>query len=175
MKTKATLLIKEERELKITPPPTLGKILFRSFFWLLLVIMESYLWIFKWSDLVSWVKDLEVLWIGLAIGSIGTILFYIYCYWKRYVIKIRKRQRPSIYSIFAMVVTIIRACELIMIVTHFQQFLGFWADGILPFILFSWIVSMAVMAFVRANFLRKRRAHRQRSQQHQQHRSHYTA
>lgn len=156
-KTQVTMLVNEEREMKIRKSPSMAKVLFNAFFWVLLVIVESYLWIFKGSFLVQWVKDLKVLWIGLAIGSLSTIALYIYCYSKHYVIKLKKLNLPSISAIFTMVITIFRGCEFIMMVTHFKQFASFWTDGILPFIVFMWISGVSVLAFVRANFIRKKR------------------
>lgn len=164
-KAQTTLFVTEEREMKLYPAPTLGKVLFNAFFWVLLVIMESYLWIFKGSELIQWVKDLKILWIGIAIGSLSTIALYVYCYCRQYVVRITKLKIPTAGSMFTILVTIIRGCEFIMMVTHFKEFCNFWADGILPFILFMWIVGVTVLAYVRANFIRKKKAARARSNQ----------
>lgn len=165
-RTQTTMVVNEKREMKLYPAPTLGKVLFNAFFWVLLVIMESYLWIFKSSELIEWVKDLKVLWIGLAIGSLSTIALYVYCYCRQYVVRIRKLKVPTAGSIFAIIVTIIRGCEFIMMVTHFPEFCEFWKDGILPFILFMWIIGVSILAYVRANFIRKKKQARARSRQH---------
>lgn len=163
-RTKVTMMVNTTREMKVPTLPKLRSVIFRSFFWILLVIMEAYLWIFKTSELIGWVTDLKDVWIGMLLGTLITIGLYIYCLCKRYVINLEEIKIPSIYTIASIILTIFRICELIMILTHFKGFLGFWADGILPFILFMWIVGNSIMAFVIRNNQLKRRRRRQQSQ-----------
>lgn len=165
-KTQVTMLVHETREMKVPTLPKLRSVIFQSFFWILLIIMEAYLWIFKTVEMVGWVKDLKSVWIGMILGALITIGLYIYCLWKRYVINLKEIRISNIYTIASIILTIFRICELIMILTHFNGFLSFWADGVLPFILFMWIVGNSIMGFmIRNNQLkRKHRKHRQQSQ-----------
>lgn len=167
-KTKTTILINEEREIRMRKIPTLGKVLFQSFFWVLLIIMEAYIWIFKNSEMVAWTKELKTVWIGMILGAFIIIGLYTYCWLKKYVIRLKKIKLPNIYNVFAMLVTIFRICEIIILFTHFQVFLSFWADGYLPFILFAWICGTTIMAFTFYSF---RRAKKIRHQQRRQARS----
>lgn len=163
-KTKVTMLVNETREMKVPTLPKLRSVIFQSFFWILLIIMEAYLWIFKTGEMIEWVKDLRSIWIGIILGALITIGLYVYCLWKRYVINLKKLRIPNIYTMASIILTIFRICELIMILTHFNGFLNFWADGVLPFILFMWIVGNSIMGFVIRNNQLKRRRRRQRSQ-----------
>lgn len=157
-----TQLESVEREKKIKKKPTLGQVLFTSFFWILITIVESYLWIFKTPELVQWVKDLKDVWLGIALGAGMIIGLYIYCYCKHYAIRLKHLNIPSVYSIVTILITIARFGELIMVFSHLSQFASLWADGILPFILFMWISGTAVMAVVFMNFIRKDRIRRRR-------------
>ncbi|MCI9064086.1 MAG: hypothetical protein HFJ17_05750 [Clostridia bacterium] len=142
------------REVKVKKPLTLGKVLFRSFFWLLLIILEAYLWIFKNEVMVSWATQLKDTWIDIAIVGATLLTLYFYAYAKKYVVPIKDCLNKLTFSkIVTFLVILARIGEVIMIRHNLSEFISIYHEGHLTFLVFVWVIGTAVMGFVTVNFL----------------------
>lgn len=104
-----------------------------AFAWAL--ILEVYMWTSHWDAIYGrWLGDLAYLWEGLILGA-----FIISCIFDSR--KMIRRRKLHISEYIRSAIFVIRACELILVFTHFSEFLE-WFKGPMSFMTVGFIVAI---------------------------------